>query len=128
MKTAMQELRDDLVATLKTGDEALNEIQDISIRESCQKVVQLTLESIIKRIDDELLEMEKEQKIKFAENCLDKALVEFAVWRSITDFDEPHTPLGELKIWESLNEQKIPIAFERETEQYYNETFKQQEQ
>jgi hypothetical protein len=61
MKTAMQELRDDLVATLKTGDEALNEIQDISIRESCQKVVQLTLESIIKRIDEELLEMEKEQ-------------------------------------------------------------------
>ena len=64
MRTAMQELRDDLVATLKTGDEALNEIQDISIRESCQKVVQLTLESIIKRIDEELLEMEKEQREK----------------------------------------------------------------
>jgi len=61
MKTAMQELRDDLVTTLKTGDEALNEIKDKSIRESCQKVVQLTLESIIKRIDEELLEMEKEQ-------------------------------------------------------------------
>ena len=60
MKTAMQELRDDLVVTLKTGDEALNEIKDKSIRESCQKVVQLTLESIIKRIDEELLEMEKE--------------------------------------------------------------------
>ena len=66
MKTAMQELRDDLVATLKTSDEALNEIKDKSIRKSCQKVVQLTLESIIKRIDDELLEMEKEQKIDFA--------------------------------------------------------------
>jgi hypothetical protein len=66
MKTAMQELRDDLVMTLKTGDEALNEIKDKSIRESCQKVVQLTLESIIKRIDEELLEMEKEQKIDFA--------------------------------------------------------------
>ena len=61
MKTAMQELRDDLVMTLKTGNEALNEIKDKSIRESCQKVVQLTLESIIKRIDEELLEMEKEQ-------------------------------------------------------------------
>lgn len=66
MKTAMQELRDDLVETLKTGNEALNEIKDKSIRESCQKVVQLTLESIIKRIDEELLEMEKEQMIKFA--------------------------------------------------------------
>jgi hypothetical protein len=66
MKTAMQELRDDLVATLKTGDEALNEIKDKSIRESCQKVVQLTLESIIKRIDDELLEMEEQEKVEFA--------------------------------------------------------------
>ena len=65
MKTAMQELRDDLVMTLKTGDEALNEIKDKSIREGCQKVVQLTLESIIKRIDEELLEMEKEQMKKF---------------------------------------------------------------
>ncbi len=64
MKTAMQELRDDLVETLKTGNEALNEIKDKSIRESCQKVVQLTLESIIKRIDEELLEMEKEQRKK----------------------------------------------------------------
>jgi hypothetical protein len=61
MKTAMQELRDDLVLTLETGNEALNEIKDKSIRESCQKVVQLTLESIIKRIDEELLEMEKNQ-------------------------------------------------------------------
>lgn len=66
MKTAMQELRDDLVMTLETGDEALNKIKDKSIRESCQNVVQLTLESIIKRIDEELLEMEKEQKIDFA--------------------------------------------------------------
>jgi hypothetical protein len=65
-KTAMQELRDDLVLTLETGNEDLNEIKDKSIRESCQKVVQLTLKSIIKRIDEELLEMEKEQKIDFA--------------------------------------------------------------
>jgi hypothetical protein len=43
-------------------------------------------------------EMEKEQKIKFAENCLDKAL----------DLD-------------------IRTAFSN-VEKYYNETFKQQEQ
>ncbi len=60
----MQELRDDLVETLKTGNEALNEIKDKSIRESCQKVVQLTLESIIKRIDEELLEMENDQMVQ----------------------------------------------------------------
>ena len=93
MRTAMQELRDDLVATLKTGDEALNEIQDISIRESCQKVVQLTLESIITRIDEELLEMEKEQMKKF---------------------------YGKLQV----DENNLILDFE----QYYNETFKQQEQ
>ena len=62
----MQELRDDLVKSLETGDEALNVIKDKKLRESCQKVVQLTLESIIKRIDEELLEMEKEHKIDFA--------------------------------------------------------------
>ena len=66
MKTAMQELRDDLVLTLETGNEALNEINDPFIREACQKLVELTLNEIIKRIDDELLEMEKEQKIDFA--------------------------------------------------------------
>ena len=66
MKTAMQELRDDLVLTLETGNEALNEINDPFIREACQKLVELTLNEIIKRIDNELLEMEKEQKIDFA--------------------------------------------------------------
>ena len=97
MKTAMQELRDDLVATLKTGDEALNEIQDISIRESCQKVVQLTLESIIKRIDEELLEMEKEQ-------------IEDAYLNGRYEAD------------------KIVMGHSFYAKQYYNETFKQQEQ
>lgn len=51
-----------------------------------------------KQLAEELLEMEKEQKIKFAENCLDKAL----------DLD-------------------IRTAFSN-VEKYFNETFKQQEQ
>jgi NCAIR mutase (PurE)-related protein len=97
----MQELRDDLVATLKMGDEALNEIQDISIRESCQKVVQLTLESIIKRIDEELLEMEKEQIMRTARQCYFEGVRKRA----------------------KTTEELIEYA-----EQYYNETFKQQEQ
>jgi hypothetical protein len=97
MKTAMQELRDDLVMTLKTGDEALNEIKDKSIRESCQKVVQLTLESIIKRIDEELLEMEKEQ-------------IEDAYLNGRYEAD------------------KIVMGHSFYAKQYYNETFKQQEQ
>ena len=49
-------------------------------------------------IRKQALKMEKEQKIKFAENCLDKAL----------DLD-------------------IRTAFSN-VEKYYNETFKQQEQ
>jgi hypothetical protein len=49
-------------------------------------------------IFEQAKEMEKEQKIKFAENCLDKAL----------DLD-------------------IRTAFSN-VEKYYNETFKQQEQ
>jgi hypothetical protein len=97
MKTAMQELRDDLVMTLKTGDEALDEIKDKSIRESCQKVVQLTLESIIKRIDEELLEMEKEQ-------------IEDAYLNGRYEAD------------------KIVMGHSFYAKQYYNETFKQQEQ
>jgi flagellar motor component MotA len=69
MKTAMQELRDDLVLTLETGNEALNEINDPFIREACQKLVELTLNEIIKRIDDELLDKcysEKEVRTAFA--------------------------------------------------------------
>jgi hypothetical protein len=50
-QTAMQELRNDLV-----------EAKEI-IRNYCQEAVKLTIESIIKRIDDELLEMEKQQII-----------------------------------------------------------------
>jgi hypothetical protein len=76
MKTAMQELRDDLVKSLETGNEALNVIKDKKLRESCQKVVQLTLESIIKRIDEELLEMEKEQK-GFSEEQVKQAITNF---------------------------------------------------
>jgi hypothetical protein len=97
MKTAIQELRDDLVKSLETGDEALNVIKDKKLRESCQKVVQLTLESIIKRIDEELLEMEKQQIID--------------AW---IDAEYCNT------IGNEINHE--------DGEQYYNETFKKQEQ
>jgi glutamyl-tRNA reductase len=96
MKTAMQELRDDLVKSLETGNEALNEIIDEKLREICQKVAQLTLESIIKRIDEELLEMEKQQ-IKSAR----------------------HNGRQDLR---------DNGAMYKEDEQYYNNTFKQEEQ
>jgi hypothetical protein len=63
MKTAMQELRSDLVAAIDTGNKALEEINDLQTREACQAVVKITIDNILNRIDTELLEMEKEQII-----------------------------------------------------------------
>lgn len=61
MKTAMQDLRKDLVLTQVSAKDALIEIENQEIRKACKEVVRLTLKNIIKRIDDELLEMEKQQ-------------------------------------------------------------------
>lgn len=61
MKTAMQDLKEDLQHTIDTANEALMEIEDVVIRKACQKTVELTLKNIVKRIDDELLTMEKQQ-------------------------------------------------------------------
>jgi hypothetical protein len=57
-------------------------------------------------------------KAKQTYKYTEEDMIEFAVWRSITDFDEPHTPLGEFKIWESLNQPKLPIAFECGMKEY----------
>jgi len=64
MKTAMQELKSDLLTAIYTCNEALKEIKDLRTREACQGVVTLTIDNILNRIDNELLEMEKEQIIK----------------------------------------------------------------
>jgi hypothetical protein len=61
MKTAMQELKSDLLTAIYTCNEALKEIKDLRTREACQGVVTLTIDNILNRIDTELLEMEKEQ-------------------------------------------------------------------
>jgi len=61
MQTAMQELKSDLLTAIGTCNEALEEIKDLRTREACQAVVNLTIDNIIKRIDTELLAMEKEQ-------------------------------------------------------------------
>lgn len=70
MKTAMQELREDLQLTIDTAKDALLEIENEGIRLACQEVVRLTLKNIIKRIDNELLEMEKNQLEDYAEYYL----------------------------------------------------------
>ena len=73
-QTAMQDLKEDLILTKSKVKDALLEIKNDEINKACIEVVNLTLNRIIKRIDDELLEMEKEQMIKFAKHCLDKSI------------------------------------------------------
>jgi len=63
-QTAMQELRNDLVEAKEKSITVLNDMSNEIIRNYCQEAVKLTIESIIKRIDDELLEMEKQQIIE----------------------------------------------------------------
>jgi hypothetical protein len=60
-QTAMQDLREDLILTQTSAKDALIEIENQEIRKACQEIVRLTLSNIIKRIDEELLEMEKQQ-------------------------------------------------------------------
>lgn len=62
-KTAMQNLKEDLLETIMTGKEALNKIQDVNIKSACKTTLETTIKDIINRIDNELLEMEKEQII-----------------------------------------------------------------
>mgnify|MGYP003407852040 CR=1 FL=1 len=68
-KTAMQNLKDDLVDTKITTSETFSEIQDEKLRKVIENFVQTTLDTIIERIDDELLEMERKNMLK----CIDDA-------------------------------------------------------
>lgn len=55
------------------------------------------------------------EKYKYTE----EDMINFATWRSTTSFDSSYTPLGEFRIWESLQQPKLPIAFECETEEVW---------
>lgn len=65
----MQELKSDLVLTKEITLNSFSAIKKQEIKDACIKVVELTLNSIITRIDTELLAMEKEQMCKFAYKC-----------------------------------------------------------
>jgi hypothetical protein len=60
-QTAMMDLRADLVNSTKSSLKALSTINNPEIKAACQKVVSIALKSVIKRIDDELLAMERER-------------------------------------------------------------------
>ena len=62
-QTAMQYLKQDLQETFNTANDALLAIENEEIRLACQEVVKVTIKNIIDRIDEKLLEMEKEQII-----------------------------------------------------------------
>lgn len=70
-KTAMQDLRQDLSDTIDSTKDALKEIKKETTRLACQELVRITLKNIIQRIDEELLELENQQKddlaVEFAE-------------------------------------------------------------
>ena len=89
----MQELKSDLVLTKETTKNSFLEIENQEIRKVCIGVVEITLNAIIKRIDTELLAMEKEQIIDTWNNAINAV---------------------EKDKWESF-------------EQYYNETFKSEQ-
>ena len=72
-QTAMQELKSDLILTKEITLNSFSAIKKQEIKDACIKVVEMTLNSIITRIDTELLAMEKEQIkmccIKTMETC-----------------------------------------------------------
>jgi len=85
----MQDLREDLVLTQVSAKDSLIEIENQEIRKACQEVVRLTLKNIIKRIDDELLEMEKEQIIDaYNQGSLDTYRKEPKNGQGITYYNE----------------------------------------
>lgn len=92
----MQDLRNDLILTQTSAKESLLEIENQEIRKACQEVVRLTLNNIIKRIDDELLEIEKQQIIDFTNDFIDK--------HTFGDYDGI-------------------VQKNKSVEEYYNETF-----
>lgn len=57
----MQDLREDLQEGIESALNALNDIEDIETRKLCQSIVRVVIKDVIKRIDSELLETEKQQ-------------------------------------------------------------------
>ena len=59
--TAMQDLKEDLELAIDSANDALNDIIDETTRSRCKMVVKITIGDILKRINNELLEKEKQQ-------------------------------------------------------------------
>ena len=81
-ETAMLNLKEDLILTKSRTKDSFSEIENQEIKDACIKVVEMTLNSIITRIDTELLEMEKEQ----IEDALLTGLVHWNVDKPISEY------------------------------------------
>jgi hypothetical protein len=63
MRTAMEDLREDLLESIISGKNSLNKIQNELIRSNSIFMLELIINNIVKRIDEELLEKEKNQSV-----------------------------------------------------------------
>jgi uncharacterized Zn finger protein len=66
-QTAMQDLKEDLEQSLVKINESFDEINNKLIRDVVKEAIRITFVEIVKRIDEELLEIEKQQIIDFAD-------------------------------------------------------------
>lgn len=64
MKTAMQELKEDLQESIDGLPETLRSINDPFVRKTVTDAVLIAYKCVLKRIDDEFLEKEKQQFIE----------------------------------------------------------------
>ncbi len=71
--TAMQELKQDLQESIASETEALQEIKNELIRNTCLAILERVMRNAIKRVDEEFLEIEKQQMADVSkwtlENC-----------------------------------------------------------
>lgn len=68
--TAMQDLKEDLELAIDSANDALNDIIDETTRSRCKMVIKITIGDILKRINNELIEMEKTQIIEAVQHGL----------------------------------------------------------
>jgi hypothetical protein len=61
MKTVIQDLKEDLEQSLVEINESFDEINNKLIRDVVKEAIRITFVEIIKRIDEELLELEQNQ-------------------------------------------------------------------
>lgn len=64
MITPMQDLKKDLIDTKTTAKESIDEVKDEFLRTELNKYVQKTLDTIIHRIETELIPIETEKLLK----------------------------------------------------------------